>query len=147
MLEIICSTYKWPAWRRNIWKIWELTLQLLSVFLLPRPGLSYLTSEIFCGIILFVPPREWFAADALMEEKTKNLREKFGCLSLEMLHERWSTKKTCEPIVSTRLTCREFKAPDIQNFGFVHTSIYLSSYLPIIYLFIHLFRSNQEIAP
>ena len=61
-----------------IFERYQLTLgDFLSVFLLTRTGLSYFTSEVFGGIILFVSPSENLQ---LVEEKTKNLRRKFCCL-------------------------------------------------------------------
>ena len=79
-----------------------------------------------------------------MAEKTKNLREKFGCLGNYMND---GQQRKPGNHLFPLLTCREYRAPDIQNFGFVNSSIYLSSYLLIIYffLFIQSFRSNQRI--
>ena len=68
----------------------------LSVFLLTRSGLSYLTSEIFGGIILFVFRSEYLQ---LMEEKTKTCGT--SSVALEMLHGGWSTTKTSKPLVPT----------------------------------------------
>ena len=111
----------------------------LSVFLLTRSGLSYLTSEIFGGIILFVFQSEYLQ---LMEEKTKNLRDKFGCLgnvTWRMVNNENLETTSSHSLHVPSLKLQMYKIVDL------FIPIYLSSYLSIIYLFIHLFRSNQRI--
>ena len=111
----------------------------LSVFLLTRSGLSYLTSEIFGGIILFVFRSEYLQ---LMEEKTKNLRDKFGCLgnvTWRMVNNENLETTSSHSLHVPSLKLQMYKIVDL------FIPIYLSSYLSIIYLFIHLFRSNQRI--
>ena len=105
----------------------------LSVFLLTRSGLSYLTSEIFGGIILFVFRSEYLQ---VMKEKTKNLRDKFGCLG--NVTWRMVNKENLETTSSHSLHVPSLKL-QMHKIVDLFIPIYLSSYLSIIYLFIHLF--------
>ena len=97
------------------------------------PRLSYLTSEIFGGIILFVFPSEYLQ---LMEEKAKNLRGKFGCLwnvTWTMVNNEnlGTTSSLSLHVASLKLLIS--KILDL----FIHLFIYLCICQLFIYLFIY----------